>query len=61
MKRGEHKRLSKLLEKSDLTPKQMWRIRDFISDVDDRAFREGYSYAIDVLNRKGIATCDRVA
>jgi hypothetical protein len=44
MKISETKRLSHLLEKADLTLKQEWRIRDFINDVEDRAFAEGYRY-----------------
>jgi hypothetical protein len=47
VKRNEHKRLSKLLEKADLTLKQEWRIRDFISEIEDRSYWDGYWSAID--------------
>ena len=42
MKSGECKKLSSIFEKVELTLKQEWLIRDFINDVEDRSYAEGY-------------------
>jgi hypothetical protein len=42
MKISETKRLYKLLERADLSPKLEWRIRDLINEIEDRSYAEGY-------------------
>ena len=51
MKHSECKRLSALLEKAELTLKQEWKIRDFINDVEDRSYAEGYKAGV-LINAK---------